>query len=233
MNNTKKILAFGAHPDDIEFGCGGLLIKEINRGARVKLVICSFGEAGTNGTKEERKEEAENAAKFVGAEIEFIDLGGDSHMEYNPKTSMKIAEMIRSFKPNIVLTTSLSENQHPDHIVVAESVRAACRLARYGGIEELKHQDSHVIDNLYYYPSNPGLYKNPDIIVDVSLEFPKWVEAMSFHKSQMKTKNYINMVESRAKFLGTSAGVEYAVALWVNDPVFLDSIFDAGSSRKY
>ncbi|MDD4989492.1 MAG: PIG-L family deacetylase, partial [Candidatus Pacebacteria bacterium] len=67
----KKILVFGAHPDDVEFGCGGLLIKEIENGSKVKIVVCSLGEAGTNGTPEGRKNEAEEAAKFIGAEIEF------------------------------------------------------------------------------------------------------------------------------------------------------------------
>jgi len=229
----KKILAFGAHPDDIEFGCGGLLIKEIENGAQIKMVIGSFGEAGTNGTKEGRKQEAENAAKFIGAEIEFVDLGGDSHMEHNPKTSIKIAEIIREYKPNIVLSTSLLENQHPDHLALAKSVKDACRLARYGGISELKGKEVHVIDALYYYPSNPGLYKNPDILIDVSSQYNKWVEAMSMHTSQMQTKNYINMVESRAKYLGVSVGVGYAIPLWVNEAVMPESVFNLGSTRKY
>ncbi len=229
----KKILVFGAHPDDIEFGCGGLLIKEVENGATVKMVVGSYGEAGTNGTKEGRKKEAEDAAKFIGAEIEFVDLGGDSHMEHNPKTAMKIAEIIREYKPNVVFSTSLLENQHPDHLALAESVRSACRLARYGGIEELQNKEVHIIDALYYYPSNPGLYKTPDILIDVSAQYNKWVEAMNMHTSQMQTKNYINMVESRARYLGVSIGVDYATPLWVNDSIMPGSVFDLGSTRKY
>jgi len=77
---TKKILAFGAHPDDVEFGCGGLLIKEIQNGNQVKIVVCSLGEAGTNGTPASRKKEATDSAKWIGAEIECINLGGDCHI---------------------------------------------------------------------------------------------------------------------------------------------------------
>ncbi|MEI7709088.1 MAG: PIG-L family deacetylase [bacterium] len=229
----KKILVFGAHPDDIEFGCGGLLIKEKQEGAEIKLVVCSFGEAGTNGTKEIRRKEAEAAALFLGAEIEFLDLGGDCHIQYNPETSFTLASVIRNFQPNIVLSTSLAENQHPDHLALAQSVRAACRLARYGGLKELSANKFHVIDALYYYPSSAEFYKNPDIIVDVSHVYPKWKELMSFHESQMQTRSYINMVESRAKYLGVSVGVDYAIGLWVNDSVRVDSLFSLGSSRKY
>ncbi len=159
----KKILVFGAHPDDVEFGCGGLLIKEIEKGAKVKIVVCSLGEAGTNGTPEGRKAEAEAAAKFIGAEIEFISLGGDSHMQNTPENGFKLAEIIREYKPNIVLATSTTENQHPDHYALSEIARAACRLARYGGLEELKKLPVHAIDSLYYYPSSHSFDRKPDM----------------------------------------------------------------------
>ena len=231
--NTKKILAFGAHPDDVEFGCGGLLIKEIENGAQVKIVICSLGEAGTNGTPESRKEEATNAAKFIGAEVEFIDLGGDCHIGYIPENSMKLAGIIREYKPNIVLTTSQTENQHPDHKAVSKLAHAASRMARYGGLKELNNNPVHAIDALYYYPSSAEFDKKPDLIIDVSAQYDKWEKAMSMHESQMKTRGYINLVQSRARALGASIGVEYATMLWVNDTPLVGSVFDLGSSRKY
>ena len=73
-----KILALGAHPDDVEFGERPLLIKEKKKGNQVKIVVCSLGEAGTSGTPQGRKQEAEDAAKTIGAEIEFLEMGGDS-----------------------------------------------------------------------------------------------------------------------------------------------------------
>lgn len=80
-----KLLAFGAHPDDLEFGIGGLMIKEIEKGNNVKYIVCSLGEAGSAGTPEGRKQESIEAAKISGAEIEFLDFGGDCHIQYNPK----------------------------------------------------------------------------------------------------------------------------------------------------
>ncbi len=229
----KKILAFGAHPDDVEFGCGALLIKEIEKGTRVMIVVCSLGEAGTNGTPESRKAEAEAAAKFIGAEIEFISLGGDSHIENLPENAFKIAEIIRGYKPNIVLTTSTTENQHPDHHVLSTLVRSASRFARYGGLEELKHLPVHTIEALYYFPSSSGFDTKPDIIIDISAHYEKWVKAMSMHESQMKTRNYIDMITSRAQAYGASIGVKYATVLWANDPVSVEHISDLGSSRNF
>lgn len=229
----KKILAFGAHPDDVEFGCGALLIKEIEEGSQVKIVVCSLGEAGTNGTPEGRKAEAEASAKFMGAEIEFITLGGDSHMVNNPENAFKLAEIIRSYKPEVVLATSYFENQHPDHFVLSTLARSACRLARFGGLKELKKLPAHAVETLYFYPSSAGFEKKPDVIIDISSQYEKWEKAMSFHGSQMKTKNYVNMVESRARAFGAAVGVGYATVLWVNDPLRIKSLSDIGSSRNY
>ena len=66
------LLAIGAHPDDIEFGCGGVLLTEVARGSAVAICICSRGEAGTNGSPEEREAEARKAAKLLGAAIDFL-----------------------------------------------------------------------------------------------------------------------------------------------------------------
>ena len=229
----KKILVFGAHPDDVEFGTGGLIIKEIELGAKVKIVVCSMGEAGTNGTPEVRKMESEKAAELMGAEIEFIDLGGDSHIENTSINAFKLANIIREYKPNIVLTTSLTENQHPDHRALAEMTRSAIRFARYGGLEELKNLPIHTVESLYYYPSSGILDTKPDLIIDISEQYDKWTKAMSVHESQMKTKDYINLIENRARYFGATIGVSCAAILWVNDPVKVDSITLLGSSRNY
>lgn len=231
---NKKILAIGAHPDDVEFGVAGVLIKEIKAGATVKVVVCSLGEAGTNGTPESRKKEAEAAAKFIGAEIEFVSMGEDCHIVESPENTIKLASIIRSFKPNIVLTTSQTENQHPDHLAISHMTRSATRFARYGGLKELKEFPTHNIDALYYYPSSAELDKKPDIVINVSEEYERWCEAMKIHESQMKTKSYLNLVTTKAAALGASLGVAYATGLWVNEPVRVDHLSDLSlSSRNY
>ncbi len=233
-NPMKKIIAFGAHPDDVEFGCTPLLIKEIKAGNQVKIVIGSLGESGTNGTPAGRKKEAMAAAEFIGAETEFLNLGGDCHIRNIPENVIKIAGIIRKYKANIVLAPSQAENQHPDHKNLSDMVRSASRYARYGGLKELKKLQKHAVDAVYYYPSSAEGDRKPDILIDVSREHSQWAKAMSFHKSQMKTVNYLNMVESRARALGASIGAEYALGLWVNDPIRVEKITDINTSpRRY
>src|SRR4051812_3737202 len=80
-DHPAHLLVFGAHPDDIEFGCGAVVAGETRAGQSAHFVTCSRGEAGTNGTPAERSVEAEKAAKLLGATLEFVELDGDAHLE--------------------------------------------------------------------------------------------------------------------------------------------------------
>lgn len=215
-----KILAVGPHPDDIEFGCAAVLIKEVRRGNSVKMLVLSRGEAGTRGTPEVREQEARAAAAVIGAEIEFLDFGGDCHIEYSPGNSIRIAAEIRKAAPEIVLAPKPAENQHPDHVAIGRMVRDACRLARYGGLDELRELAPHRIGSLLFYniTIHTGL---PDIVVDVSDAAADWERAMRCHASQLAGKSYLDLQLTAARALGLAAGVEYAIGLFVNDPVLV------------
>src|SRR5262249_8773397 len=95
------LLAFGAHPDDIEFACGGVIAKEISWGRPANLVICSRGEAGSHGTPKERMAEAKKSAKLLGSSVEFIQLDGDAHLEIKSAHAIKLARIVRRVKPGI------------------------------------------------------------------------------------------------------------------------------------
>jgi len=229
-----KLLALGAHPDDIEFGCGGLMIKEAQKGTQIMYVICSLGESGTNGTPEDRKKEAEDAAKLVGADVTFLNLGGDCHIINSPENAYKIAKIIREFKPDLVLSPQTVPHQHPDHLAVGQLGYNACRFSRYGGIEELKDLPAHRVSFLYQYAIYSEVGLGPDILIDVSSVHEAWEQAMSLHVSQMKTKSYLDLVNSKAKYYGKSIGVEYAIGLWKTDPIRIDTLSDLTmSSRNY
>src|SRR6476659_1553926 len=77
----EPLLAFGAHPDDIEFACGGVVARETSLGRPAHFVVCSQGESASHGTPEQRAAEAENGAKILGASLEFVDLDGDARLE--------------------------------------------------------------------------------------------------------------------------------------------------------
>lgn len=222
------LVAFGAHPDDIEFGCGGVIARETRDGRPAHLVVCSRGEAGTHGTPEQRTAEAEKSAALLGATLEFIQLDGDAHLEVRAAHALKLAGILRRMRPGIVLAPSLVENQHPDHARLGQLVRDAARLARYGGVEELRAWPSHGIDLLLYYAVTPeaepgGLAR---VLVDISAPeiLGAWTAAMEAHASQASSRNYVELQLTRARLNGLRAGVGHAIALFPNDALVINSL---------
>jgi len=234
---VRRILAVGAHPDDVEFGCGGILIKEVAHGNPVAVLNLSRGEAGSSGSADERMREATAAAARMGVGLEFIDLDGDALLDYRPENALEIARIIRKWRPHLLLAPSPEENQHPDHGKAGRLTRDAARLARYGGLRGLEPHVPHAIDALFFYDitgsgSAPaGLGK---VIVDISDVFETWKAAMECHQSQMQTRNYIDLQVARARVLGAEIGAGYAMALWANDPICLAGISDLrGTGRRF
>lgn len=228
-----KILAVGAHPDDVEFGCAPVLIQEARRGHEVSILVASKGEAASSGTPEERAEEARAAARLMGASIEFLEMGGDCHIEYRPANALLLARKIREHRPNVVLAPHPHENQHPDHAATGKLVRDAARLARYGGLMDLRDVAPHSIGSLYYYAVTLVVIEPPHMVIDVSSAAETWQAAMGCHKSQMRTRSYPELVIARARMLGASIGVEHATGLWLNDPVRLESLADLPLSARH
>src|SRR5205814_3174381 len=108
----EPLLAFGAHPDDIEFGCGGVIARETSLGRPAHLVVCSRGEAASHGTPQQRAAEAEKSAKMLGATLELLDLDGDAHLAPRVDHAIAIAAIVRKVRPAIVMAPSLGSNQH-------------------------------------------------------------------------------------------------------------------------
>ena len=237
MNSTDPLLAFGAHPDDLEFGCGAIIARESQTGRPIHFVICSRGEAGTNGTPAERTAEAELAARILGATVEFIELDGDAHLEVRSAHALKLAGIIRRIKPAVVLAPTVEQNQHPDHWRLGTLVRDATRLARYGGLAELKTESAHTVGQLLFYALGAGAEPVgvPPVLIDISAPevVAAWTRAMEAHASQMKTRNYAELQLARARVLGLNSGVGYAQPLWPNDPLVFDSLASLwrGASR--
>lgn len=233
---NRSFLVFGAHPDDIEFGCGAVIASETRAGRKAHFVVCSKGEAGTNGTPEGRAAEAEESARLLGATIEFIDLDGDGHLEIRAAHTIKLAEIIRRHRPTTVLATTPVENQHSDHARLGALVRDATRLARYGGLKELLGQDVHTIDQLLFYAVTPDGEPRDiaPILIDVSAPeiVAVWTDAMNAHGTQAATRHYVELQMTRAKLLGARAGIEYAIALYPNEPLVFDSLAQAGRGAR-
>lgn len=222
----RPILAFGAHPDDIEFGCGAVLAREGQGGRHAHFVVGSHGEAATHGTPAERRAEAAAAAAILGATVEFIELGGDAHLAPAVSHVLTLAAVIRRQRPAIVLAPTTAANQHPDHAALGAMARDAARLARFGGLAELRPLRPHAISQLLFYAitveGEPAA--TPPLLFDVSPAIDTWRAAMEAHVSQSRTRNYLELQLTRARLRGLQAGVEHAWPLWPNDPPVFDSL---------
>jgi LmbE family N-acetylglucosaminyl deacetylase len=227
-NRSSALLAFGAHPDDIEFGCGGVIAREAQAGRKIHFVICSHGEAGTYGTPKQRMAEAGRAAKILGATVEFIKLDGDAQLEIRAAHALRLAKILRRTQPEIVFAPSLAENQHPDHWRLGKLVRDAARLARYGGLRALRPLPPHAIGQLFFYAVTPEAEPRDlaPVLLDVSAPeiLSAWTNAMNAHTSQVSARNYVELQLTRARLLGARAGLGHAIALFPNDPLAFDSL---------
>jgi LmbE family N-acetylglucosaminyl deacetylase len=230
------LLAFGAHPDDIEFGCGGVIASETRAGRKAHLVICSRGEAGTYGTPAQRIAEAKKAARILGATVEFVELDGDAHLEVRATHAIKLAGILRRVKPTVVLAPSLVENQHPDHAKLGRIVRDAARLARYGGVKELRRSSPHAISQLFYYAVTPDAEPRDisPVLIDVSAPeiLAAWTSAMEAHQSQTRARNYVELQITRARLCGARAGIGHAIALFPNDPLVIGSLAQVNRAAR-
>ncbi|MGB5394752.1 MAG: bacillithiol biosynthesis deacetylase BshB1, partial [Lutimonas sp.] len=178
------ILAFGAHPDDVELGCGATLAKEISLGKKVGIVDLTRGELGTRGSAEIRDQEAKNAAEILGVEVRE-NLGfADGFFQNDRANQIEIIKMIRKFKPEIVLCNSI-DDRHIDHPKGSKLVSDACFLSGLRKIEtklEENIQDAWRPKLVYHYIQ----WKNiePDFVVEVNDFIEKKVQAVMAYSSQ-------------------------------------------------
>ncbi len=197
-------------------------------GASAHFVVCSHGEAATNGTPDERAAEADKSAKLLGATMEFIELDGDAHLEIRAAHGIALAKIIRRLRPTAVFAPSVVENQHPDHARLGRIVRDATRLARYGGLAELREFPPHAVEHLFFYAVTSEAEPTDVTPVFFDVSSPEimavWVAAMEAHASQMKTRNYVELQLIRARLHGLRAGLTNAIALFPNDPLVFDSL---------
>jgi len=214
------IIAFGAHPDDIEFGCGGILAKAAAHGYSMLLVDLTSGEKGTNGTPELRRQEALSAAKIIGAERLFLDFA-DCEIIDSYQGRLKLVSILRKYKPRLVLAPSDQEVQnHPDHIASAKLIRHACRYARFAKI--LPELPIHRIEGILHYLSHSGTHA--DFLIDISENVEAWKEMMICHQSQLKTLPYNEWVLRGSSYLGGLIGKAYAQGLIAHNPIEIENI---------
>ena len=216
------ILAFGAHPDDIELGCGATIAKEVSLGKKVGIIDLTQGELGTRGSAELRIIEANNAAKILGVSVRE-NLGfADGFFTNDKKHQLEIIKLIRKYRPDIVLCNAIVD-RHIDHGKGSKLVSDACFLSGLVKIEtelEGKQQEKWRPKHVYHYIQ----WKNiaPDFVIDVTGFIHKKQAAVLAYSSQfydpnskepespITSKTFIESINYRSRDLGRLIGVEYA-----------------------
>jgi bacillithiol biosynthesis deacetylase BshB1 len=232
------ILAIGAHPDDVELGCGATIAKEIYLGKKVGILDLTRGELGTRGSAEIRSKEAAAAAKILGVEFRE-NLGFEDAFFLNDRThQIEIIKVIRKYKPEIILCNSI-DDRHIDHSKGSNLVSDACFLSGLRKIEtfiEGMPQEAWRPKLVYHYIQ----WKNiePDFVVEVD-DFIKikW-DAVNAYSSQfydpeskepsspIATKNFLDSITYRARDLGRLIGAEYAEGFNVERYIAVKSLYD-------
>ena len=215
-------LAIGAHPDDVELGCGGTIVKLISEGKTVGIIDLTEGELGTRGTRETRAYEANKAGEILGISFRENLQMKDGFLTNSEDYQLKIVEKIRKYKPEIVLANAI-DDRHPDHAKAAKLVSDACFLAGLRKIETFENgisQDVWRPKQIFHYIQ----WKNviPDFVIDISGYLDQKIEACLAYKTQfydpesnepltpIATKDFLESLTYRAQDLGRLSGVSYA-----------------------
>jgi bacillithiol biosynthesis deacetylase BshB1 len=216
------ILAFGAHPDDVELGCAGTLLGAIAEGKKVGVIDLTKGELGTRGSISQRLSEAQLASELLGLSIRE-NLGmADGFFINNKEHQLIIIETIRRFQPSIIFCNA-PEDRHPDHGRAASLIEEAAFLS---GLEKIKTSHEGIAQEawrptqVFHYIQSRSL--TPHFVVDISKHIEKKMEAILAHSSQfydpksnepdtfISSAAFLEFVKGRAKELGQQIGVQYA-----------------------
>lgn len=226
MSTPKTILAFAAHPDDVELSCSGTLIKHAKAGHQCIVVDLTRGELGSRGNADLRDEEAARAAKIMGLTQRHNLRMADGFFDVNEENIIKVIKEIRRFTPDIVLANA-PEDRHPDHGKGAELVK---RAFFYSGLRKIETsyngepQQTYRPNALYHYIQDR--YLQPDFVVDIEDYWEQKLESIAAYSSQFFTgkenqkpnepqtpissKDFMDFIEGRAGQFGRSIQVKYA-----------------------
>lgn len=232
------ILAFAAHPDDVELSAAGTLLRYIAEGKKVGIIDLTEGELGTRGTVETRYEEAADASKIMGLTARGNLRMPDGLFEDNANNKRLIIEQIRKYQPEIVLANSISD-RHPDHGRAGKLVEDACFLAglrkietSLEGVEQLPHRPrlvAHYIQDFYLEPS---------FVIDVTNYVDRKIEVIKAFKTQFFDPNspepstpisgeeFFDFIKGRMLNMGRPAGMKYAEGFIISRVFGVKDLFE-------
>jgi len=230
------ILAIGVHPDDVELGCAGTILKHIALGKKVGILDLTKGELGSRGSGDLRLQEAKDSAKILGISVRDNLCFADGFFKNEEAHQLEIIKILRQYQPNIILANAYRD-RHPDHGRAAKLVSEACY---YSGLLKIETELNSEIQKewrpkaIYHYIQDRFL--NPDFVIDISEYLELKMEAILAFKSQfynsnsnevetpISSENFMDFVKARMTNFGRDIGVDYAEGFTVQRPIGVEDI---------
>lgn len=228
------VLAFSAHPDDIELAAAGTLIKLTKQGYAVGVADMTRGEMGTRGTREIRQKEAQEASRLMGLKVrECLDIP-DGHVTVTRENHLKVIRLLRKYHPSIVFN-HYWKARHPDHMATSEIVTEACYLSGLAKIDtgQERFRPKRILYHQIHYDVIPSF------VVDVSEEIEQKWKVVKAHKSQfhdpgsnepetiLSHPSFLEMIETRMKYWGSQIGVSHAEPFLATEPFAIPDLVKA------
>jgi bacillithiol biosynthesis deacetylase BshB1 len=239
MPETVDYLFFGSHPDDVELGCGATIAGLVKSGATAGIIDLTRGEMGTRGTPAERRREARNSARILGASFrEQLDFG-DGALRTGREEELQLIDIIRRRRPKIVFVM-YPDDRHPDH---TRTGRIVTEASFYAGLRRVERElPAHRPQAVVYYIQNYMI--PPSFIVDATATWKTKMRAIAAFKSQfhnpksnepetfISSKKFIDMIEGRGRHFGALIGQDYGEAFVTKQPPMIDDVIAAYGGRE-
>jgi bacillithiol biosynthesis deacetylase BshB1 len=232
------ILAFGAHPDDVELSASGTVAKHIALGYKVGIVDLTQGELGTRGTAETRYAEAKEASQILGISARENLKFKDGFFVNDKAHQLEIIKMLRKYRPEIVLCNAVHD-RHPDHGKGSNVVSDACFYSGLIKIEtELNGEQQKAWRPKVVYHYLQFYNAEPDLVVDISDYIETKLSAIKAYKTQfydpnskepetvIAKKEYLDSIKGRDIDFGKIIGTSYAEGFTKERYIGVKNLFD-------
>ncbi len=234
------ILAFGAHPDDVELGAGGTIVKEVALGRKVGIIDLTRGELGTRGSADQRDQESADSSVILGIEFRSNLAFRDGFFKNDEFHQLEVIKQIRFYKPEIIICNAISD-RHIDHGKGSELISQSSFLAGLSKIEtfwgnEEKCQEPWRPKAVYHYIQDR--YIKPDFVIDISEVIEQKMNAIKAYKTQffnpksnepetaISSEKFLEFLIGRSIEFGRPAGYDYAEGFTVERFIGVDSLMN-------
>jgi bacillithiol biosynthesis deacetylase BshB1 len=232
------ILAFGAHPDDVELSCSATLMKHKDLGYKIGIIDLTRGEMGTRGSVEQRNQEAINAAVIMQLDArENLDLP-DGFIENNKEQQLSIIKMIRKYQPEIIITNAFSD-RHPDHGNAQKLVEEASFKAGLRKIEtSIDGRTQEAWRPKLNYQYIQYRMQQPDLVIDTTGYMDRKIAAIKAYASQfynpdskepqtlIASESFFDSITSRDQEMGRCIERPFAEGFTVSRTIGAKNLFD-------